>query len=200
MKVDIIETLFAQRRAGAGQLAGEDQRLAERMIEDSDNAAATSLWNAVGGRRGIGSFNARVGMTGTVPASCVECPGFPWPGWGLTTTVPADQIRLLRQLVTPSRLLTGTERSAVLRLMENVTPSQRWGISGGIPRHVIVALKNGWLPLNAPETDWQVNSMGWVAGRGRDYLIAVLSTGNPTEQYGIDTINGLSARVWRAMS
>jgi hypothetical protein len=30
-------------------------------------------------------------------------------------------------------------------------------------------------------TDWQVDSIGWVSGRGRDYLIAVLSTGNPTE-------------------
>jgi hypothetical protein len=28
----------------------------------------------------------------------------------------------------------------------------------------------------------------------------VLSTGNPTEQYGIDTINQVAATVWNAMS
>ena len=48
--------------------------------------------------------------------------------------------------------------------------------------------------------NWQINSVGWISGSGRDYLIAVLSTGNPTEQYGIDTIDQLSATVWNAMA
>ncbi len=83
--------------------------------------------------------------------------------------------------------------------MENVAPDQRWGVSGGVPAGVTVALKNGWLPLDDANTDWQVNSVGWVSGDGRDYLVAVFSTGNPTEQYGIDTINGLSSVIWNAM-
>ena len=62
-----------------------------------------------------------------------------------------------------------------------------------------MALKNGWLPLNDADTDWQINSVGWVSGDGRDYLIAMLSTGSPTEQYGIDTVSGLSSRVWAAL-
>ena len=62
-----------------------------------------------------------------------------------------------------------------------------------------MALKNGWLPLDAHNSNWQVNSVGWVSGQGRDYLIVVLSTGNPTEQYGIDTINALSSLVWAAL-
>ena len=45
-------------------------------------------------------------------------------------------------------------------------------------------MKDGWLPLNSSETDWQVNSIGWVSGYGRNYLIAVLTTGSPAEQYG----------------
>ena len=63
--------------------------------------------------------------------------------------------------------------------MENVTPDQRWGVSGGVPAGVTVALKNGWLPLDDANTDWQVNSVGWVSGDGRDYLIAVLQHGQP---------------------
>ena len=62
-----------------------------------------------------------------------------------------------------------------------------------------MAVKDGWLPLDAADTDWQINSIGWVSGSGRDYLMAVLTTGNPTEQYGIDTINELSAIVWGRM-
>ena len=195
VKLDILETLYAQERDGSAS-AAPDKPLTERMMEDSDNTAATSLWNAVGGPGQIESFNAAAGLTHTLPSSCVTCPGFAWPGWGLTTTTPGDQIALLREVVEPSTLLTDAQRQGVLELMENVTPAQRWGVTGGVPLQAMVALKNGWLPLNSGRTDWQINSIGWVKGSGRDYLMAVLTTGNPTEQYGIDTINRLSAMVW----
>jgi hypothetical protein len=200
VKLDVLETLLAERAAGGpAGLSASDQSLAQQMIEDSDNDAATSLWYEVGGAAKIRSFNAAAGLKSTIPSSCVLCAGFPWPGWGLTTTVPTDQIALLRELVTPGPLLTGAERSYALSLMENVIPSQRWGVSGGVPPQATVALKNGWLPLDSAEDDWQVNSVGWISGRGRDYLLAVLTTGNPTEQYGIDTIERLAAIVWQDM-
>ncbi|HJZ28082.1 MAG TPA: serine hydrolase, partial [Streptosporangiaceae bacterium] len=200
VKLDVLETLLAERgRIGTGLSAG-DRTLAEQMIEDSDNDAATSLWDEVGGAGGIRSFNTSAGLADTVPSSCVNCPGFPWPGWGLTTTIPGDQLTLLRTLVEPNSLLTNPERSYALSLMENVTPDQRWGVSGGVPAQATVALKNGWLPLNSANNNWQINSVGWISGSGRDYLIAVLTTGNPTEQYGIDTIDQLAAMVWNAMA
>ena len=197
VKLDILETLLAQRSKTGATLSASDSALARSMIEDSSNDSATSLWDAVGGGTGIGSFNAAAGLTRTTPSSCVQCANFPWPGWGLTTTVPADQLALLREIVQPGQLLTRAQQSYALGLMENVTSSQRWGVSGGVPSAVTVALKNGWLPLNTAETDWQVNSVGWVSGQGRDYLVAVLTTGDATEQYGIDTISGLSALLWQ---
>lgn len=201
VKLDILEALLARSRdTGHGTgLPATESSLAQRMIEDSDNDAATSLWYASGGPGKIRTFNATAGLRQTSPSRCVQCPGFPWPGWGLTTTTATDQITLLRQLFAPGSLLTHGQRSYVLQLMEHVTPSQRWGVSGGVPLQATVALKNGWLPLNGGGTDWQINSIGWISGRGRDYLMAVLTTGNPTEQYGIDTITGLSAIVWKAL-
>jgi beta-lactamase class A len=198
VKLDILETLLAERDQGSG-LPAADRALAARMIEESDNPAATSLWNEVGGAPRIRSFNARAGLTRTVPSSCVVCPGFAWPGWGLTTTTPDDQIALLRQLVTPHSVLTPDARKYALSLLENVIPAQRWGISAGVPAGVTVALKNGWLPLRGQHSDWQVNSVGWVSGDGRDYLIAVLCAGNPGTQYGIDTISQLAAMAWQQM-
>ena len=206
VKLNILEALYARDDAGAddagagsgpGGLSASDASLAEQMMEDSDNDAATTLWYAAGGPSRIASFNTSAGLTRTAPSSCVQCPDFPWPGWGLTTTTPTDQLALLRELIKPSTLLTGAQRNAALELMENVTPSQRWGVSGGVPAQATVALKDGWLPLNSSNTNWQVNSVGWISGSGRDYLMAVLTTGNPTEQYGIDTISQLSALVWR---
>jgi hypothetical protein len=196
VKLDILETLLAQRSFG---LSTANRSLARKMIEESDNHAATSLWYAAGGAAGLRAFNEAAGLGGTTPSSCVRCAGFPWPGWGLTTTVPVDQITLLKELIGPGTLLTPAERSYALSLMENVTPAQRWGVSGGVPAQATVALKNGWLPLNNADTDWQVNSVGWISGGGRDYLMAVLTTGNPTERYGIDTIDHLAALVWNAM-
>jgi len=200
VKLDVLETLLAEKgQGGDSGLTASDRSLAGQMIEDSDNAAATSLWYEVGGAASIRSFNAKAGLTDTVPSSCVVCPGFSWPGWGLTTTTPDDQIALLRQLVSSRSVLTSAERGYALSLMEDVTPTQRWGVSGGVPAQVTVALKNGWLPLQGTDSDWQINSIGWVSGGGRNYLMAVLSTGNPTEQYGIDTIDQLAAMVWQDM-
>lgn len=196
VKLAILETLLAR---DAGRLPAADQPLARAMIEDSDNEAATSLWSAAGGAAGIGAYDSAAGLAHTTPSPCVRCAGFAWPGWGLTTTTPADQITLLRQLVAPGTLLPPAARSYALSLLENVTPDQRWGISSGVPAGATVALKDGWLPLDAAGTDWQVNSVGWVCGDDRDYLIAVLTTRNPTERYGISTIDALSARAWSAL-
>jgi beta-lactamase class A len=199
VKLDILETLLARNQGASTVIPAGDVPIARRMIEDSDNDAATALWYAAGGPAQIRSYNAAAGLRHTTMSRCVDCPGFPWPGWGLTTTTPADQIALLRQLVAPSSLLTPAQRGYALRLMEQVTPSQRWGVSYGVPRRVTVALKNGWLPLNSADSDWQVNSVGWISGDGRDYLFAVLTTGNATEQTGIDVISRLAAIVWRTM-
>lgn len=195
VKVDILETLLAAQPDG---LSAADRALAASMIENSDNDAATALWNAAGGPAGLRSYNLAVGLRQTTPSACVACAGFPWPGWGLTTTTPADQILLLRQLLA-GPLLSRADRDFAMSLMEHVEPSQRWGVSAGVPAGVRVALKNGWVPLTAPDADWQVNSEGRVAGDGRNYLVAVLAAGNPSQQYGIDTIDALSGLLWNAM-
>ena len=101
VKVDVLETLLAQ--SGSGGLSTSDQTLSKSMIEVSDNNSATQLWDTVGGGPGIAAFNASVGLTNTTPSTCVTCPNFPWPGWGLSTTTPADQVSLLRAIVTPTR-------------------------------------------------------------------------------------------------
>jgi Beta-lactamase enzyme family len=196
VKVDILAALVEQAKIDRAPFTAKDEQLASRMIEYSDNDAATTLWNRAGGPVGIGAVNRRLHLSNTELSTCVQCPGFPWPGWGLTTTSATDQLALLRSIVLRRSPLSPGDRRYIQGLMEHVTPSERWGISAGVPSDVTVALKDGWLPLNDSDTDWQVNSVGWVHGRGRDYLLVVLTTGNPTEQYGIDTIDGLAQILW----
>lgn len=200
VKLEILEAVLSQRTAQRVVLSLTEQELTPPMIEQSDNEAATTLWGDVGGAKGMRAFDHKVGLAHTSPSNCLRCPGSSWPGWGLTTTTPQDQITLLRQLVQPSEVLDRNDQKYALHLLENVTPSQRWGVSRGVPAGVTVALKNGWLPLGAGNSNWQINSVGWVSGDGRNYLMAVLSTGNPSEQYGIDTLNHLGAMVWSALA
>jgi hypothetical protein len=67
VKVDILETLVAQHRADGQPLSAQDRSLARAMIEDSDNDAATALWDAVGGARGIAAFDSALGLAHTRP-------------------------------------------------------------------------------------------------------------------------------------
>ncbi len=45
-----------------------------------------------------------------------------------------------------------------------------------------------------------MNSIGYVHGDGRDYLVAVLTDGNATEAQGIDTIESLSDLIWENLA
>lgn len=189
MKVDILATLLAQAQASDTTLSPDQQETAEDMIEESDNDDAQDLWDAEGGAAAVASFNAEAGLTQTTP----DAAGY----WGLSTTTAADQVQLLKKIAYPNTLLTDASRDYALDLMTNVDPSQAWGVSAGVARGVTVAIKNGWLPLDAG--GWQVNSIGSIDGDGRDYLIAVLTNANSTEQQGIDTIEGLSRIVWKEL-
>jgi hypothetical protein len=185
VKVDILGTLLNETQSH-GPLSPGLQALAVPMIEDSLDSAADALWDQVG-PAAVGAFDRAAGTTETVP------PPVAW--WATTTTTVEDRLAVLRAVVLPNDLLTPTSRAYILYLMEHVTPDQDWGATGGVPAGVTVALKNGFAFVD----DWQMNTIGWVDGDGRDYLIAILTNGNETESYGIATVNAVSAMVWNGL-
>jgi len=185
VKVAILGTLLRQAQDARRSLTSTERSLATRMIEKSDNAAATALWNEVGQGSGVGAFMRKVGMLSTTPGS----DGL----WGLTSTNAPDQVRLVRTVAYPNAVLSDASRGYVGSLMRAVTPSQKWGVSGGVPTSATVALKNGWLPRTG---GWVINSIGHVRGGARDYVIAVLTSGNPGMSYGITTVEHASGMVW----
>jgi hypothetical protein len=186
VKVDILATLLHEEQ-GRGGLSAVQAGVAAGMIEASDNDDATVLWNSEGGAPAVLAFDQAARMGETTPN----------PYWGRTTTTPRDQLRLLRLVMLPNRLLTTASRRYVYELMRHVIPDERWGVSAGVGARATIALKNGWFPVTG--SGWQVNSIGEVVGSGRRYLVAVMTSGDPTEQYGIDTIQRISVAVWRAL-
>jgi hypothetical protein len=146
------------------------------------------MYDDVGGPPALAACNGALGLTSTTPSAT----------WGLTTTTATDQVKLVSAFAYPNAALSAASRSYGLSLMEGVEPAQDWGVRGGVPAGVTVALKNGWLPLAAG--DWQVNSVGYVSGDGRDYVLAILTNGDPTEAYGIATIEQISSLVYAQLA
>ena len=196
VKVQVLGTALAEAQAAGTPLPAAQAALAVPMIEQSDNNATTSLWGDVGGAPAVARFDASLGLTQTTPSPLPQIPGITFPGWAISTTSALDQVHLLENFAYPSPFLSTASRTYGLSLMENVIPSQAWGVSAGVPPGVTVALKNGWFPFGPNETDSQTNSIGWVDGNGRNYVLAVLTTGSPSEDYGIATLNAVGAAVY----
>ena len=153
------------------------------MITESDNNAATTLWDDVG-RPGLQRFLTAAQMTHTVLG--------PDDYWGVTEVDAHDEMVLLRLLVTPNKVLDRSSRAYALKLMAEVIPSQRWGVPAGAPADVTVHVKNGWLP---DPTLWDINSIGDFTNHSGAYSIAILTRDNPTMNYGVDTIERIASPI-----
>jgi hypothetical protein len=197
VKVEIMGTALWNAQNAGTSVSSNDQALILPMIENSNNDAATSMLANVGGPSAVARFDRAAGLTATTPSTQKYIPGTTLPGWGLTTTTALDEVTLVRTFAYQNAVLTSSHRRYGLNLMEHVESDQAWGISGGVPTGTTVAIKNGWLPLAGQ--GWQVNSIGWVHGNGRDYVLAVLTSGSPDEPYGIDTIEAIATSVYRQL-
>ena len=220
VKADILAKWLRRYQARPGTIPASVpysiKYLMQNMITISDNVASTALFYFGGGCTALTRFNRLIPTRHTT----VGCETPTYYGWGNTVTTASDQSRIVRTFAYPSPVLAPDARAYGLSLMESITPAQRWGVSCGPwgtdcdpPDYahpvagVTVALKNGWkyVPTCTAQDErcpWQVNSIGWVHGKGRDYVLAVLTTNNPAGpanfgfNYGISTIQGVSERVW----
>jgi len=196
VKVEIMGTALHEAEAAGRDLPAAEAALMPSMIENSDNDSATTLLQDVGGPRAIARFDRSAGLNDTIPSKLALIPGTSLPGWGLTTTTALDEVTLVSNFAYPSSVLSDAARKYGLSLMEHIEADQDWGVSGGVPAGTTVALKNGWLPVGS--SGWQVNSIGWISGHRRNYVLAVLTDGSPTEAYGIDTIETIARDVYRS--
>ncbi|MCW2912552.1 MAG: serine hydrolase [Actinomycetia bacterium] len=185
VKVDILMTLLLQRQRKHRGLTSAERSDASVMIRMSDNHAADRLYVKVGGASGVAAANRAFRLTSTRPVDgkCKDllC-------WSLTQTTAKDQRRLLEVLLGPKSALNAKNRAYVLGLMGKVVKEESWGISAAARKGDKVALKNGWMTLQRDAEHWVIDSIGRVQGHGHDFLITVLTWHNPTDGYGITTI------------
>ncbi|MFE2986449.1 serine hydrolase [Streptomyces sp. NPDC059262] len=192
VKVDILAALLLRAQDAGRALTAQERAYATAMIENSDNASATALWEAIGGADGLDAANLTLGLTGTRAGAGGE--------WGLTRTTAEDQLTLLRAVFgtegtenakSAGSGLSAASRAYVAGLMGRIASDQRWGVSAAADSASVCALKNGWLPRSATGL-WDINSVGRVSVGGQRYLVSVLSDGNATKEAGVALVEGVA--------
>jgi hypothetical protein len=192
VKLDILQTLLLQDQDAGTSLSDSDLATATRMIENSDNDAAETLFWAVGGRDAITAANVRLGLHDTVLG--------PSDYWGLTTTDATDQLTLLRNLVRVGGPLEASSQQVILGLMRNVEADQRWGVGVIADAGTDFANKNGWLNVDDDGGRWLVNSLGVLTVHGQPVLMAVLTQHNGDFDDGISLVQALAQAIAPAVT
>lgn len=191
VKVDILATLLLRHQKAGTTLTSTEKSQATVMIRQSDNTAATALWNAVNRRTGLDAANRTFGLTHTQGGAADL--------WGLTQTTTADQQALLRVVFGgDDSPLSPASRTYIKGLMHTVTEGQQWGVSAADEDRSGFALKNGWLQRTATGL-WDINSIGEVDYKGHTLLVCVLSSGNTSEKSGIDKVEDAAEAAAKAL-
>ncbi|MGW2718969.1 serine hydrolase [Streptomyces sp. NPDC001492] len=189
VKVTVLATLLWDAKKHNRYLTDTEASLAKAMITKSDNTATSKLWKQLGLTK-IKGFLSAAGMTKTVPGAN----GY----WGLTQINVTDEQKLLKLITAQNTVLSDNARAYILKLMSQVISSQRWGTPYGAPSGVSVHVKNGWLQRSTH--GWRVHSVGTFDGGGHDYMITVLTWGNSTMNYGVNTIQGVAKVIHRDLA
>lgn len=179
-KVAILGALLVRAQEAKRPLTAWENATAIPMIESSNNADATLLYNSVGGRPALARFMARVGMSHTIAG--------PGGYWGLTETTAADEVMLMRAVAYPNSVLTTASRAYALWLMSHPDKDHRWGVSAGARPGEQFAQKTGSGPFTVYGGKWAVHCMGRIWGGSRDLVIAVLTAGSPVKSVGVATV------------
>jgi beta-lactamase class A len=175
VKFDILATRLYQHQRSNTSMSSREKALAFKMITQSDNNAASALFAMDGRASGLTAANQTFGLKATHVASA----------WGLTHTTPADQIRLLTAVMDPTGPISQANRDYLLSLMSRVEPGQRWGVPAAATSAAIgVYNKNGWDTMTAYGGRWGDNSIGRIVEPGHDWLVAVMSNYNRTDNAG----------------
>ncbi|WP_040703917.1 LppW family protein [Nocardiopsis salina] len=190
-KLSVLAMLVHIAEQDGRDLTDAERAQVEEMIRYSDNEVTDDLYDDIGYTEGFEEGAEAFGLHRTEPD--------PEGSWGSTMTTAADQLRLLRALYLDEGPLTSEGNAQIRELMESVAPEQVWGVNAAAGPGDTVGLKNGWVPREDNGGLWTVNSVGYVAGDEREYLVAVLSDGQADYGGGIAMVEEAVLHVTGAM-
>lgn len=165
-----------------------EEALLDDMITLSDNAAATSLWEAMGGAAAMAAYLETQGIEGVETSE---------DSWGSTPASPLQMASLMAMLV-QGDVLDEASREIAMGLLSSVDPSQDWGALAGTEGLAIESgLKNGWYPES---WGWSTNSVAYVVPADQPaYAIAIFTSGWHSMADGIASIETIAELLNEAM-
>lgn len=151
------------------------------MIEVSDNDAAAAVWYRVGEGR-VRALARRARMTD------FSVSGY----WANAQISAADQARFFFHM---ERAIPRRFRPFARRLLSHIVEYESWGIPAvARPRGWRTYFKGGWRGTDRGQLVHQAARLQRPRAR---VAIAVLTDGDPSMSYGIETIEGVAARLLR---
>jgi hypothetical protein len=173
--------LVAYLRRLAGEHRGLDaasKGLMYPMIHSSDNDAASAIL-AIVGERALDRVARDARMDDYEPGGGT---------WGFTEISAADLARFFyrQDTMIPPRFVAYARW-----LLSTIEASESWGIPSVARPEFRVYFKGGWLP----EVEGLVNQAARLERPGIRFSLAVLSTHDPSMQYGERTIAGVTERL-----
>lgn len=161
------------------RLDAERRALLGAMIHVSDNGAATAIFE----RDGPGPLYA---LARRAKMADFSVDGY----WSSAQISAVDQARLFFSM---ERLIPRRFRGYADHLLSHIVDFESWGIPAvARPRGWRVFFKGGWRGTGRGQLVHQVARLEGSRGR---LAIAVLTDGDPSMAYGIETIEGVAARL-----
>jgi hypothetical protein len=159
-------------------LDADDRAVLYPMIHSSDNDAATNALDDVG-EDALNGVARDAHMTNYVPGGGT---------WGFTEVSAAD---LARFFYNQDKLIPRRFDGYARWLLSGIEAGESWGIPAVARPEFSVFFKGGWLP----EIEGLVNQAARLERPGIKFALAVLSTHDPSMEYGEQTIEGVTARL-----
>jgi beta-lactamase family protein len=166
----------------ARPLGPADRALLAPMIQRSDNAAAGRVLGIVGASR-LRGLAHRAGMRRFTPVTDI---------WGLSRIDAADQARYFLRI---DSLLAPRHRAYAMRLLNTVTPSQRWGLARAKPAGWRLYFKGGW----GSGTGWVDHQVALLTRGDERVSVAILTHFDGSHAYGEETLRGIAERLLRGL-
>jgi beta-lactamase class A len=158
---------------------GKESFWLDAMIRVSDNESAISLYK----RLGPGPMRALARRAGMRSFSVGG-------SWSEARVTAADQARFFLRL---NQLLAPGQRVFARYLLSVVQAQQSWGIPAAArPMSWQVFFKGGWRPNGSGQV---IHQAALLERGSRHIAIAVLSDGDPGEDYGHETVKGVTLRL-----
>jgi hypothetical protein len=167
----------------ARALGPADLALLAPMIRRSDNAAAGRLLGIVGAAR-LRGLAHRAGMHRFTPVTGT---------WGLSRIDAVDQARYFLRI---DSLLAPRHRAYAMRLLNTITPAQRWGLARVRPPGWRLYFKGGW----GSGTGWVDHQVALLTRGDERVSVAILTHLDGSHAYGKETLRGIALRLLKGLS